>query len=96
MASGRKHIDNYFTAGGVVAALSRGCNLQTHVEDDEGRPVYLEPEDELCSECGELIGSDSFGSAPYGRVLGNMKRKHGATYCPECHDSGSSDDTNDE
>ena len=85
MATGRKHIDNYFTAGSVVAALSRGCTLQTHVEDEDGRPVRLEPEDELCSECDELIDSDSFGSAPYGRVLGTMKQKLGATYCPECH-----------
>lgn len=91
---GRKKIDNYFTAGGIVAALSNGCNLQTHVEDEEGLPVYLEPGDELCSECDELIGSDSFGSAPYGRVLGVMKQELGATYCPECHDSDS--DTNDD
>lgn len=93
---GRKHVDNYFTAGGVVAALSRGCNLQTHVEGNDGLPVYLDPEDELCSYCGELIPSDSFGSAPYGRVLGTMKRELGGTYCPECHVSGSStDETND-
>ena len=88
MATGRKHIDNYFTAGGVAAALNRGADLQTHVEDESGAAVYLTPGDEVCSECDELIPSDAFGRAPYGRVLGHMKRELGATYCSTCHDSG--------
>jgi hypothetical protein len=85
MATGRKHIDNYFTAGGVAAALNRGADLQTHVEDESGAAVYLTPGDEICSECDDLIPSDAFGRAPYGRVLGHMKRAVGTTYCGECY-----------
>ena len=82
---GRGHIDNYFTPAGIVGTLSNGGTLQTEVEDDTGRAVRLVEEDASCSECGALISTEAFGSAPYGRVLANMKAKHGETFCPACH-----------
>jgi hypothetical protein len=87
MATGRKHIDNYFTPGGIIGTLGSGGRLRTHVEDDDGRPVYLERGDESCADCGGLIDGDAFGRAPYGRVLGTMKKELGETFCPACHTS---------
>lgn len=83
--NGRGHIDNYFTAEGIVSALLRDCRLQTHVER-KGVPIYLEPGDEVCTDCGEQIPTDAFGDAPYGRVLAGMKSVTGETYCAGCYD----------
>jgi hypothetical protein len=82
---GRGHIDNYFRPTGIAGTLSNGGTLQTGVEDEDGRPIRLVEEDVSCSECGALISTDAFGSAPYGRVLANMKATLGETYCPACH-----------
>lgn len=84
-SDGRGHIDNYFTAEGIVSALLRDCRLQTHVETGK-TSIYLEPGDEICADCGEQIPTDGFGDAPYGRVLARMKAKAGTTYCGECYD----------
>lgn len=86
--TGREHINNYMSPGGLVAALANGCRLETTIEDEDGLSVYLEPGDEICSGCSELIPAKSFSPAPYGRVLSRMKNKYGRTYCPECHEPG--------
>lgn len=83
-----KSLDDYMSAGGIVAALQRGCDLATDVYDEDkskaAGPIYLHEGDEACGLCGELITPEDYRGAGYGNILARLKLKYGDTACPEC------------
>lgn len=84
-----RSLDDFTTAGGVVASLQRGARISTDVYDPDkskaAGPIYLEEGDELCGECETLITTKEYPGADYGNVLGRLKLKYGRTLCAECH-----------
>ena len=83
-----RSLDDYMTAGALVASLQRGCKLSTEVYDPDkskaAGPIYLTEGDEVCDECGELITGEDYPGANYGNVLARLKLKYDGTACAAC------------
>lgn len=57
-------------------------------EDGEDR-ICLSRADVVCASCETLIRPDMYeDGAPFFSILGNMKKRLNAAYCPDCHQSG--------
>jgi hypothetical protein len=83
-----KSLDDYMSAGGIVASLQLGCTLATDVYNPDkskaAGPIHLTEGDEVCDECGELITAEDYPGANYGNVLARLKLKYDGTACSAC------------
>ena len=77
----------------LLGRMQSARRVKTLVPTADGEDrVCLSGDDVVCASCETLIRPVMYeDGAPFFSILGNMKKRLGASYCPDCHQSGGGD-----